>query len=197
MRKFTDAEIWELIAQDTEVLEKARAWVVLKLFGEAVAELSHASEFSKARADFMEIQSLIHAVHGEWFESLERAEAMIVEAPKCEFGYGFRADAIRHLENARAAYGSLNEVVWRFPTSPLIHFNLACYAAAAGNHFAARKHLVQMFRIADQTEDVKFFQNLAVCDDDLNPLRHEIFRIKGFALKLNRLKKSNEKTRQN
>jgi hypothetical protein len=187
MRKFTDAELTDRVNEDTATLEVADGFYGLKMYADARAEVSKASEFSKMRPDFLELWSLIHAAHGEWQESLECAETMIVEQPDNPVGYCVRADAIRHLTDARAAYKNLAGTVEKFPKRPLIQFNLGCYASVAGNFFSARRHLIQMFRLADDAGEVNFLKNLAL-DDDLKPLWPEIPRLKDAAERLNRLK---------
>jgi hypothetical protein len=187
MRRFTDEELTERVINDTAILEVARGWVGLKLYREAVTELSKASEFSKTRFDFMEIRSQIHTANSQWQELLESAEAMIIEEPDNEFGFQFRAEAIRHLKNAQAAYENLAHFVGKFPNSPFIRFNLACFASVSGNFFSARRHLIQMFRLADKTGEVNYLQNLAL-DDDLMVLWPEISRMMEAAERLDERK---------
>ena len=185
MRRFTDEQLVEIALQDLAILNTARGFCGLKMYKDAKDELTRASHFSKTLADYLEIWSLIHAQHDEWHESLRCAEAMIIEEPDNEFGYQFRADSIRHLKDPQAAYKNLAEVVERFPASPLVRFNLACFACLSGRHFLARKKLIQTFLLAEKTEEVDFFHNLALNDLDLKPLRSEVSRIIEFSSKLN------------
>jgi len=185
MRKFTDQQLEEIAHRDLAILNTVRGFCGLKMYQDAKDELAKASIFSKTLADFLEIHSLISAENNQWRESLRCAEAMIAEEPENEFGYQFRADAIRHIHGASAAFENLAEVVQKFPASPLIRFNLACFASVSGNLFSARKNLIQSFLLADKTGEVDFFHNLALNDMDLKPLWPEVSRIIEISSKLN------------
>ena len=187
-KRYSKIQLFEVAAQDILHLDAAHGWVGLKLYQEAQAELAKASPFAKTLVEYMEIQSLIHAANHQWRESLEYAEAMIIEEPDNEFGYQFRADAVRHLKGAAVAYENLAGVIWKFPDSPLVRFNLSCFACVGGELFSARKLLVQTFRLAEKTGEVGFFKNLAIADADLKKLWPEVGRIIEAAQRLNRTK---------
>ena len=185
-RRYTHQQLFEIATQDILHLDAAQGWIGLNLYQEAQAELAKASPFAKMLVEYMEIQSVIHAANHQWRKSLEYAEAMIIEEPDNEFGYQFRADAIRHLKGAAVAYENLAGVIGKFPASPLVKYNLGCYACVGGKLFSARRLLVQTFRLAQVTDNVIFFRNLAQTDEDLRPLWPEISRIKEIASRLNR-----------
>lgn len=187
-RRYSYKQLFEVATQDILHLDAAHGWVGLNLYQEAQAELAKASPFAKSLVEYMEIQSLIHAANHQWRESLEYAEAMIIEEPDNEFGYQFRADAIRHLKGAAVAYENLAGVIGRFPASPLVKYNLGCYACVGGKLFSARKLLIQMFQLAEKTDDGILFRNLAQTDEDLKLLWRELPRIKEIASRLNRTK---------
>jgi len=104
---------------------------------------------------------------------------------------------IRILQNAAkenqgdCAGGALHSPVSRLKWiehAHLTQFNLGCYACLSGNLFSARKNLIQMFQLAEKTDEVNFFRNLVIGDSDLEKLLPEVSRIIEISSRLNHIK---------
>jgi tetratricopeptide (TPR) repeat protein len=95
--------------------------------------------------------------------------------PDDAFGWIHQAYALRRMKggSVKAAWDALLPAADKFPSQPMIAFNLACYACQLGRLEEAREWLRKAIDLGDEKE----IKTRALDDPDLEPLWANIGRL--------------------
>jgi tetratricopeptide (TPR) repeat protein len=153
-------------------LSAAQGWIGLGNLTEAEAELERIGGAWKRHPDVLEVRWMLAAGRKHWGEALQVARSLLHVAPERVSGWVHQAYALR-----RSAAGGL-EQAWeallpaadRFPSEPIVPYNLSCYACQMQRLDVARKWLRRAMTIGDR----EFIRKQALADPDLQPLWREI-----------------------
>ncbi len=157
---------------DTYYISSAEGWLILGNPVEALGELEQVSASVKLRPEYLELKWRVFADTQDWDAALELSESMVRDLPKHPGGYILRSYALRRSTHGSVekATTSLLEAAAKFPTEPIIPYNLACYACQSGELDQARKFLRLALEIGDRKELLK----MASMDGDLKSLWKEL-----------------------
>lgn len=114
------------------------------------------------------LQLRLHLDRKEWADARDTARALRDAEPTAPEAWVMLAFATRRATGLGDAEAVLNEAARRFPSVPVIRFNLACYACQDGRLDDARRFLHQAF-LLDRS-----FRDTAIEDEDLRPLWDEV-----------------------
>lgn len=153
--------------------EAAEGWLQLGDAESALHELRRLGERARHCACVLELEWGIHAERADWGQAATVAEEIIRLAPDREFGWVHRAYALRRLPGAgvEQAWEALQPALSRFPNSPTVPYNLACYAAQMGR---SEEAWGLFERALAATPCAKTLLRLALADADLQPLWNRI-----------------------
>ena len=159
---------------DLHHLRAAEGWQELGLPGDSAAELDLISPAQQSHPDVLEARWVLLARAGSWDAARVAAERLAAAAPGrasswLHFAYSLRRAAGGGL---LAAWEVLLPAAAKFPTEPIICFNLACYACQLGNLAEARRWLKRARKIGEP-DRIKL---MALADEDLKPLWPEILK---------------------
>jgi tetratricopeptide (TPR) repeat protein len=159
----------KLSRSDRFAVDAATGWIMLGNADEAWAELEKISEGGRRVPEALELEWSIQAARKEWQAALSVAQVLIEVAPEKSFGWVHKAYALRRVQAGKleAAEAVLLIAVRRFPTEPIIPFNLACYAAQLGKLPEAKEWLHKAMEAAGNVEEIV---RMAKADEDLTPL---------------------------
>ena len=155
---------------DTLQLQAAQGWLELGNQIEANAELDKITPQLQAHPFVLKVRYEVHAAARKWEAALEVAAALIELDPKDPFGWFHRSYALHELRRTTEARDNLLHVVQKFPISPTMCYNLACYECQLGNLEQAKQWLEKAFKLGD----VKIMKPAALEDPDLKPLWKDI-----------------------
>jgi predicted Zn-dependent protease len=150
-------------------LESAKGWYLLGNLKEADAELNQIQPEFRLHPDVLEVRFAIYSRSKKWQTCMEIATAMLSVASDRPTSWINSAIVLHAFKETHAAWNTLYHVKDRFPKTPLIPYNLACYAAALGRYSDSCKMLEQAIRLGGEE-----IADLAREDPDLNPLWHKI-----------------------
>jgi len=107
-----------------------------------------------------------------WHDALTIAELELQTAPEESSGWLHRAYALRRVREGGLpqAWDALLPAAKKFPAEPVITFNLSCYACQMQKLDVAR----EWFHRAVATGKKEIIKQMALADDDLQPLWQEI-----------------------
>jgi hypothetical protein len=150
----------------------ATGWLGLGNWQEAAEELKNIDPDLASHPDVLAVRYEILAKAGHWELAAETALAWTKRAPDERGAWIAQAYAMRRKSGGgiSLAKGILAAARQRFPTEPLIAYNLACYECQLGNLFQARTWLREAFKLGDARQ----FKQMSLQDPDLEPLRSEI-----------------------
>ncbi len=153
--------------------EAAQGWLMLGDADSALEELRRLGERARHCACVLELEWGIHAERADWGRAAAVAGEIIRLAPEREFGWVHQAYALRRLPGAgvEQAREALQPALSRFPDSPTVPYNLACYAAQMGRLDDAWGLFERALAAAPCA---KTFLRLALADADLQPLWYRI-----------------------
>ncbi len=154
---------------DSLYLESAKGWYLLGNLKEADSELNRIQPQFRQHPDVLEVRFAIYSRSKKWQTCMEIATAMLNVASDRPTAWINSAIVLHALQDTSAAWNTLFRIKDRFPKAPLIHYNLACYAAALGRFSDSCKMLEQAIRLGGEE-----MADLAREDPDLNPLWHKI-----------------------
>jgi Flp pilus assembly protein TadD len=165
----------QLDVPDLHFLQAAQGWMGLGSLGEALAELRNISPENQRHPAVLELRWIIHIQLENWDAALAAATDLLVEAPENANSWLHRSYALRRatgggVAQARAA---LEPALEKFPTEPVISYNLSCYACQMQDLEVAR----QWFQRALEVGRKKEIKSMALADPDLEPLWEEIRRL--------------------
>lgn len=150
----------------------AIGWLELGNLREARAELAQIGQPHWCHPDVLEVRWVISAEEKRWTEALEAAKALVQAAPDRVEGWLHQAYALRRVPEGglRQAWDALLPVWDKFPTTPLVAYNLACYACQLRQPDVAR----DWFKKAVDAGGKERMRQMALADEDLQPLWEEI-----------------------
>ena len=157
---------------DSHHLNAAIGWLGLGCAGDAHAELAKIFDVNQNHPDVLEMRWTICAHEKQWHNALEIAEQELKFAPGESSGWLHRAYALRRVKDGglAQAWDALLPAAEKFPAEPVIAYNLSCYACQLQQLDLARSWL-QRAVAAGKKDAIK---NMALADDDLEPLWSEI-----------------------
>jgi hypothetical protein len=161
-----------LESSDVHRLNAALGWLGLNCPADARAELDEISPALQLHPAVLEARWLVCAHEKTWHDALAIADQELVAAPGAASGWLHRAYALRRVSGGglTLAWNALLPAAEKFPTEPIIAFNLSCYACQMNQLDASREWLKRAME-AGEKEDIK---KMALADDDLKPLWREI-----------------------
>ena len=120
----------------------------------------------------LEARWLLCARENQWVQALEIAETELAAAPDDASGWLHRAYSLRRIPDGGLprAWQALLPAAEKFPTEPVIAYNLSCYACQLDQLEVARHWLKQAMKIGGKVA----IRKMALADDDLKPLWTEI-----------------------
>ena len=159
----------ELHPPDLFHLRAAVGWLELGNPSEAGEEIARISAESINHPDVLEARWQICAATQSWDGALPVAEQLVAIVPKRAAGWIHRAYTLRRATNGglQKAWDALLPAAKLFPKSPLIAYNLACYAAQFGRVDEAWDWFNKALASA---QDVNAIKQMALADSDLEPL---------------------------
>ena len=157
---------------DSYSISSAEGWLILGNPIEALGELEQVSSSAKLRPEYLELKWRVYADTQDWDAALELSESMVRDLPDHPGGFILRSYALRRSSkgSVEKATTSLLEAAAKFPSEPIIPYNLACYACQSGELAQARKFLRLALEIGDRKELLK----MASMDGDLKLLWKEL-----------------------
>jgi len=161
-----------LAPSDIHRLNAALGWLGLNAPADARAELDAIAPAQQSHPAVLETRWLLCAHEENWDDALLVAELEHRAAPDDSAGWLHRAYALRRIENGglQSAWQALLPAAEKFPSEPVIAYNLACYACQLNQLTDARQWLQHAVKIGGQNA----IQKMALADDDLKPLWLEI-----------------------
>ena len=151
---------------DQHYVRAADGWMDLGDATEAARELTRVSRAGQRQPDTLEVQWRVYAQREEWQGALRVAMAVVSVAPERASGWIHRSYSLHELKRTPEAMETLLPAAERFPTDPIIPYNLACYACQLGNVPQAKVWL----RKAADLRGRDAIRKLARDDTDLAPL---------------------------
>lgn len=157
---------------ESHYLSAAIGWLGLGCVEEAKQELDRLSAAYRNHPDVLELRWLICAEEKEWSQGLQIARTLLHHAPDRSSGWLHQAYALRRVENGtvRDAWKALLPAFDKFPSEPIISFNLSCYACQMNQLDAARVWLKRAVVLGNK----KKIKEMALADKDLEALWPEI-----------------------
>lgn len=155
---------------DRHHLLAAEGWLELGLPAAALAELGRASTSVRELPIGLNLSWRAHADLRDWPAALRVAISLVQQHPGEAAGWLHRSFALHELGRTREAMDALAPAVERFPSEPVVRYNLACYACRLGDLDVARRWLAEVVRL----KGVAFLRSLAADDPDLAPLREDL-----------------------
>jgi predicted Zn-dependent protease len=164
--------VQQLGPPDSHHLDAAIGWLGLGCVAEAQAELRVISAANQKHPAVLEVRWTVCAREKLWTEALHIAQNELAAAPDDACGWLHRAYALRRVPDGglSRAWTALLPAAEKFPTEPIIAYNLSCYACQMQQLDIARHWLRQAMKIGGQ----EAIRKMALADDDLKPLWTEI-----------------------
>ena len=135
------------------------------MFDMALEELEELPLAVRNTTRAAELQAAIFCETKDWDALRNMAERLVNENPRDSQNWIWLGYATRRCRTIQEAEQVLLNAVQVHDREPMIHFNLACYAAQTGDLAIAHERL---FRAIALDPDVK---QMALYDPDLEPLR--------------------------
>lgn len=160
-------------------LEAAEGWLMLGNPLEAHEELEHITGENSYHPAVLAMRWQVYAAAGWWEAAYVVSRALCDFAPQSCEAWICQANTLRHCRGVTEAWNTLLKVVNKFPSDPIIRYNLACYAAQMGLLDESCGWLVQAFEMEDSVQ----LKLAAVYDPDLQPLWDKIGQQRLFSNK--------------
>lgn len=157
---------------DIHRLNAALGWLGLNCTADARAELDAISPAHQLHPAVLEARWLVCAHEKTWHDALAVADQELATAPEAASGWLHRAYALRRVDGGglTLAWDALLPAAEKFPTEPVVAYNLSCYACQLNQLEASRVWLKRAVE-AGGKDTIK---KMALQDDDLKPLWPEI-----------------------
>ena len=161
-----------LQASDRHRLNAALGWLGLDSPADARAELDAIAPAQQSHPEVLEARWLLCAHEKIWHDALVVADCELAAAPGIAVGWLHRAYTLRRVEGGGVAqaWAALLPAADKFPSEPVIAFNLSCYACQLQALDDARAWLQRAVALGGQAA----IRKMALEDDDLKPLWLEI-----------------------
>lgn len=151
-------------------LEAAEGWLMLGNAVEANEELEKVSPEFRRHPAALAVRWQVYA-HAEWWEAAWIVSRALCEVmPESAEAWICQANTVRKYKGNREAYDLLRDARKNFSSHPVVHYNLACYAAQIGRFEEASRWLTDSFKM----EDGIALKVAAVYDPDLRPLWEKV-----------------------
>lgn len=162
----------ELEHSDIHRLNAALGWLGLDCAADARTELDSIEPTHQLHPAVLEARWLLCAHEKYWRDALVVADQELAAAPEVISGWLHRAYALRRVPGGglTLAREALLPAAERFPTEPVIAFNLSCYACQLDQFDESREWLKRAIENGGKEE----IKKMALADDDLKPLWREI-----------------------
>ena len=147
-------------------------WLGLKCVAEAREALGQVAEAHRNHPDVLSVRWTLSAHERQWDDALRIAGEELALSPDDATGWLHRAYALRRANGGGLiqAWDALLPAAKKFPSEPVIAYNLSCYACQM-QHLDMARHWLQRAVMAGQKESIK---KMALADEDLQPLWPEI-----------------------
>ncbi len=157
---------------DSHHLDAAIGWIGLGCADEAHAALSQVSARYEKHPQVLEARWSLAAFERQWDNALRIADEELARVPGDAGGWLRRAYALRRVNGGGIpqAWEALLPAAKKFPSEPVIAYNLSCYACQMAQLDIAR-HWLQRAVMIGQKDGIK---KMALADEDLQPLWPEI-----------------------
>jgi tetratricopeptide (TPR) repeat protein len=157
---------------DTHFLSSTIGWMELGNLEEAEAEYGHVSPETRKHPDAIEVLWMLRAQGQRWDEALLAATALVKAAPDRASGWLHQSYALRRSTHGglQQAMDALLPAADRFPTEPVIFYNISCYTCQMGQLAEATTWLNRAIAVAGLPK----IKEMALADHDLQPLWNEI-----------------------
>lgn len=162
----------QLEPPDSHFYSAAQGWIELGLPAEAENELLRISPENQAQPCILDLRWDLAARNEDWPKGLAISQQLLDSAPDQVTGWLHRSYSLRRLPagGLQAAWDALWPARGKFPGEPIVHFNLACYAAQLGRLDEAW----DLFQDALKAGEPKIIRQMALHDPDLEPLWERI-----------------------
>jgi len=160
-----------LVHPDLFHLTAAEGWLGLGDWQSAKDELEEIAPHLRAHPDVLRMRWIVYAAARHWELAAEVTATLARLLPNEPEGWSHHSIALYRLGRTAEARQTLLDVLERFPTEPILRYNLACYECQLGCLPAAREQLVRAFALAANAE---YLRHQALADPDLEPLWPEI-----------------------
>lgn len=162
----------ELQHPDLHFLNHAQGWLGLDCPADAAIELNAIAPEFQSHPDVLDVRWQLHTRQKNWEAALEVARLELQQQPDDSAGWLHHAYALRRASRGGLimAWGALLLAAQKFPTEPVIAYNLACYACQLQQMDQAREWLGRAVEVGGKVE----IRKMALADDDLQPLWPEI-----------------------
>lgn len=166
----------ELEHHDVHYLKAALGWLELGSPAETLVELDAMSATGQKHFDAIQTRWLALAELKRWERAAEVARQLIAAAPDRSIGWLHHSYSLRRSSTGSllAAYNALWPVVDKFPTEPIVAYNLACYTCQLEHDPHETLALIKRAISAGQRKEIIA---MALKDPDLEPLRKEIAKL--------------------
>jgi hypothetical protein len=161
-----------LESSDVHRLNAALGWLGLNCPSDARAELDAIAADQQSHPAVLEARWLLCAQEKTWRDALYVADCELAVAPEESSGWLHRAYALRRMDGGglTQAWDALLPAAEKFPTEPIILYNLSCYACQLNEVEAGRGWLKRACEVGDKS----VIKKMALEDDDLKALWPEI-----------------------
>jgi len=157
---------------DAHHLDAALGWLGLDCPGEARESLSQVSARYQNHPQVLEVRWSLAAFERQWDAALQIAGEELAQSPEDAAGWLHRAYSLRRVNGGglSQAWDALLPAAKKFPSEPVIAYNLSCYACQMRQLDIAR-HWLHRAVLVGRKESIK---KMALADEDLQPLWPEI-----------------------
>ena len=145
----------------------AQGWMELGNSHEAMAEFLLISPDARETEPVLHLEWELLGGVKRWEEAVLVAQRMVESHPSNVTGWIHCSYGLHELGRTEDARDNLLRGLPRFPTNPVLPYNLACYEAQLGNLTSARKWLGVAFALPGAEE----LKQAARKDPDLAPLK--------------------------
>ncbi|MDX1951715.1 MAG: tetratricopeptide repeat protein [Verrucomicrobiota bacterium] len=153
-------------------LDAAEGWLLLGNPIEANEELEAITSEHRFHPLVLAMRWQVYAAANWWEAAWVVAQALCDLCPHSAEAWICHANTARKVRGLMEAWEILTRVADRFPSEPIVIYNLACYSAQLGWIDMACSRLVQAFEMPN-SDPLKV---AAVHDPDLRPLWDKIMR---------------------
>lgn len=157
---------------DSHHLNAVLGWLGLNCIAEARAELGAITPAQQSHPAVLEARWLLCAHEKIWRDALVVADCELAATPNDAAGWLHRAYALRRVDGGglAQAWNALLPAAEKFPTEPVIAYNLSCYACQLKDLPGSRLWLQRAVAVGGK----EVIRKMALEDEDLKPLWPEI-----------------------
>lgn len=155
---------------DSLHLLAAQGWLELGDHLSANEELERIEARHRARPDVLMLRWCVYDKAKHWTGAHEIANALVKMLPDNPLGWLRRSQSLHFLKRTQEAWDQLQPAAERFPSNPLVAYDLACYACQLGHLEVAKQWLAKAFSGGEANK----LKLLALDDPDLEALWKQI-----------------------